>query len=67
MKKDLKHGNLISPCYGCTADTGRSPTCHGVCEKYHIFLEKNEKVKENRKKDNFYVSVDIEHKKRRRR
>lgn len=22
------------PCKGCTAETGRSPTCHGTCQKY---------------------------------
>lgn len=22
------------PCYGCTAETGRKPGCHGYCEAY---------------------------------
>lgn len=24
----------IQCCYGCTAETGRHPGCHGACERY---------------------------------
>lgn len=30
---------IQSPCFGCTVETGRSPVCHGTCEKYKKFKE----------------------------
>lgn len=37
----------ISPCKGCTAETGRcaNPNCHQTCEKYIDFFNRNEKRK----------------------
>lgn len=37
-----------SPCYGCT---DRGLWCHTYCEKYKKFVEENNKVLEQRKKE----------------
>ncbi len=34
----------------CVDCKERTPTCHAICEKYLMFLEKNEKNKEARKR-----------------
>lgn len=53
MKKD--------PCYGCTPETGRSATCHGVCpgyldwkknhEAYNEYVRKQRQSEDNTIKD----------------
>ena len=30
----------VCPCRGCTTDTGRSQTCHSICEKYREWKSK---------------------------
>ncbi len=37
-----------SPCHGCTAETGRTPTCHntGQCERHDAWKAQHEKERE---------------------
>lgn len=35
-----------NPCYGCTTETGRSPTCHATCKRYIEWKTPDEPVKE---------------------
>ena len=37
-----------SPCHGCTAETGRTPTCHnaGECERHDKWKAQHEKERE---------------------
>ena len=32
---------MKNPCYGCTTDTGRSPTCHATCQSYKEWNEEH--------------------------
>lgn len=34
---------ILPPCCGCTVETGRSPVCHGACEKYKKYKEEYKK------------------------
>lgn len=39
-----------SPCHGCTAETGRTPTCHnaGQCERHDAWRSQHEKEREEK-------------------
>ena len=41
---------IDSPCHGCTAATGRTPTCHntGQCERHDAWKAQHEKEREER-------------------
>lgn len=47
----------VPPCKGCDE---RSSTCHGTCERYKQFVEVNEKIKENKTRDDFVRFYNIE-------
>lgn len=55
-----------SPCYGCTAETGRTPTCKfdGTCDKYAKWkakqIEEQRRIRTEREKDNLYRSYVAE-------
>ena len=36
-------------CIKCTAETGRSPGCHGTCDRYKRYREKLELANKNRR------------------
>lgn len=40
-----------SPCHGCTAETGRTPTCHnaGNCERHDVWKAQHEREREERR------------------
>lgn len=40
----------IHCCYGCTAETGRSSTCHGICKTYLGEKAKHDKEKAEARK-----------------
>ena len=52
-----------APCYGCTPDTGRSPTCHSTCEKYIEFVRLSEEWRAEKRKivEEYQAQYDIEH------
>lgn len=39
---------IDSPCHGCTAETGRTPTCHnaGNCERHDAWKAQHERERE---------------------
>lgn len=43
---------VLTPCKGCTVDTGRRPGCHAKCKAYISYRtamdEKNEKIRKAR-------------------
>ena len=41
-----------SPCYGCTAETGRTPTCHnaGECKRHDEWKAQHEQEREETRK-----------------
>lgn len=46
----LSPNNLSSVCKDCTAETGRSPSCHATCDKYLKEVEERKaKAEEIRK------------------
>lgn len=43
------------PCFSCTVETGRSPVCHGACEKYKKYKEEY-----NKKASKLYIKRKME-------
>lgn len=43
---------MDSPCHGCTAETGRSATCHGAgnCQRHDEWKARHEKEREETRK-----------------
>jgi len=52
-----------APCLGCTAETGRSATCHTTCEKYILFSDLVKEWREEKRKavEEYQAQYDIEH------
>lgn len=43
---------LDSPCHGCTAETGRTPTCHaaGSCQRHDEWKARHEQEREEQRR-----------------
>ena len=57
---------IDSPCHGCTAETGRTPTCHnaGNCERHDAWKAQHEREREERRQQkaiqNTYRTYKVE-------
>ena len=55
-----------SPCHGCTAETGRTPTCHNVgnCERHDAWKAQHDREREERRQQkaiqNTYRTYKVE-------
>ena len=57
MSKDAKR-----PCKGCTAETGRFPSCHADCPRYKAAKEADRERKEAEKKEKIvrnYIADEV--------
>lgn len=57
---------IDSPCHGCTAETGRTPTCHnaGHCERHDAWKAQHDREREERRQQkaiqNTYRTYKVE-------